>query len=162
MVCLTDSNGQDDSTPAIISIDDTILNSNHNIPKRKGEEQGRWATVHKTTTNLHIKSSSNGTTDTNQLNMTTLELSMSVIANLAHRAHNTRTTRMSAIKSLLFVDMRAFDLVRSHDGRRIQQTNEVDSSEYGLEKKRKELHYEFHVPGIGVGGILFCAVVEGT
>lgn len=62
---------------------------------------------------------------------------MSVIANLAYRAHNTRTTRMGAIKSLLFVDMRAFDLVRSHDGRRIQQTNELDSSEYGLEKKQR-------------------------
>lgn len=93
---------------------------------------------------------------------------MGIIANLAHRAHNARTTRVRAIESLFFVNMRTLDLVLvvtiargSHDGKEISLTSGVDSSAYSLEKKREELYYKFHVPGTGNGGMLYYVEQKG-
>jgi hypothetical protein len=83
------------------------------VPEGEGDEQRARTAVHQTSTNLHVKSSSNGTTDADQLNMTAFELPVRLIVNLAYRAYGARTARMCAIKSvrLLFVDMSTFDLV---------------------------------------------------
>jgi hypothetical protein len=85
--------------------------------------------------------------------MTTLELSVGVIANFSYWSHDTWTTRMSALKGLFFVDTGGtFDLVRAeivarrgHGGRATERWILV-SSKYSFEKKREKLHYEFHVP----------------
>jgi hypothetical protein len=52
-----------------------------------------------------------GSTDTNQLNVTTLQLAVGVVVDLSHRSDGTGAAGASALKGLFFVDMRALDLI---------------------------------------------------
>jgi hypothetical protein len=83
------------------------------IPECKGNEQRGRATIHQTPTNLHVKSSAYSPADANELNMATLKLSVRLVAGLSYRSHDTRTTRMSALKCgrLLLIDTGTFDFI---------------------------------------------------
>lgn len=52
-----------------------------------------------------------GSTNANQLDMTTLQLPVGVVADLSYRSNDAGLARMSAIKGLFFVNMRALDLI---------------------------------------------------
>jgi hypothetical protein len=49
------------------------------LTQGEGKKQRRRTAIHQASTNLDIESSSDGTTNTNELNVSTLELSMGVI-----------------------------------------------------------------------------------
>jgi hypothetical protein len=57
------------------------------IPESEGYEQRARATIHEAPTNLYIKSGTNGASNTNQLNMATLELSVRLVVDLSYRTY---------------------------------------------------------------------------
>lgn len=71
------------------------------LTQRECDEQRRRTAVHQTSTNLDIESSSDCTTDTNELNVSTFELSVSIVVNYSDRANRVAASRLIIF---LFVD----------------------------------------------------------
>jgi hypothetical protein len=78
------------------------------LTQRECKEQRRGATIHQTSADLDIEGSSDSTTNTNKLDVSTLELAVCIIVDYSYGAN-----RIAApgLEGLLFVDANALRLL---------------------------------------------------
>lgn len=72
------------------------------------KEKRRGATIHQTSPNLNIEGSSDGTTDTDELDVSTLELAVCIIVDYSNGANRIAASRLEC---LLFVDANTLRLL---------------------------------------------------
>jgi hypothetical protein len=72
------------------------------LTQRKRKEQGSRPSVHQASTNLHIKSSADGTSNSDELDVPTFERSVGFIADIFGRTDDTGTALLE--RRLFFVD----------------------------------------------------------
>jgi hypothetical protein len=76
--------------------------SSISLTQRKRKEQGSRPSIHQAFTNLHIKSSADGTSNSDELDVSTFERSVGFIADVSNRADEASTALLE--RRLFFVD----------------------------------------------------------
>jgi hypothetical protein len=87
------------------------LEKDYSIPYRESEKQARRTAIHQTSANLHVERGTNGSTDTNELNMAGLELAMGRITNRLHGSRHRAATVLRQTMALRIYYLDSFFVV---------------------------------------------------